>query len=317
MRRTVLLTCAALLLAGPAYAQGKAPNEAQVAARYRAEEGLALFKDGRWEDAYAAFAEADRIFHAPTLVSYMGTCRRNQGRLVEARALFEKVAAEPVPKDAPEAFRKAVETARAELEKLRGRIALLKVNVVGAEGAAITVDGAPLSASEAASGRAIDPGEHKIAAEAPGLAGKVSADVKEGDAVTVEVRLAPVSASAKVAPDRKKQPGSLAPAVAAFSVGGAGIVLGAVTGLIARSKVADAQAGCTPPDVNGVQHCPAGNESAAGTARALIATSAAGFIIGGIGAVAGTVFAVARPGGAPAKVSVDVGPASIVIRGRF
>ena len=49
MRTLVLFACAALLLAAPAPAFAEAPpSDAQTAARTRGEEGLALFKNGRW-----------------------------------------------------------------------------------------------------------------------------------------------------------------------------------------------------------------------------------------------------------------------------
>src|SRR4051794_34506341 len=97
--------CATLLVAAaPAAAQ--APD-AQAAARARGEEGLKLFQADKWDEAFAAFAAADGLFHAPTLVVFMAGCRRNQGRLIEAKALYEKVVAEPLPRDPPEAFKKA------------------------------------------------------------------------------------------------------------------------------------------------------------------------------------------------------------------
>lgn len=314
------LACALLLGAPAALAQPKAPD-AQATARSRAEEGLALFKDGRWDDAFVAFAEADRLFHAPTLVSYMGTCRRNQGRLMEAKALYEKVLAEPVPPNAPEAFKKAMDTARLEIEKLRGRIPYLKVRVTGpgAEQAKVSIDGAAAAGAELLAGKALDPGEHQITADAPGASGSVKALLKEGDAVTVEVKL---SASATPAPDAPKAPvepaakGSFLPAGVAFGVGGAGLLVGAITGILATDRISAAQAGCTVPDAGGVRHCPAGNASAASSAKGLIAGSVVGFVAAGAGIVTGVVLAAVRPGGG-AKVALEVGPGSIGLRGRF
>jgi hypothetical protein len=319
----VALVAGALLLTAPA-ALAQPKGDPQAAARSRAEEGLALFKDGRWEEAYVAFADADRLYHAPTLVAYMGTCRRNQGRLMEAKALYEKVLAEPVPQNAPEAFKKAMDTARSEIEKLRGRIPYLKVKIIGpgAEQAKVTIDGAPAAGAELVAGKAVDPGEHQIAAEAPGASGSVKAQLKEGDAITVEVKLA---ASASPPPDGQRPPpaspepaakGSFVPAGVAFGVGGAGLLVGAITGIAASDRISAAHAGCTAPDASGVRHCPPGNESAASAAKGLIAGSVVGFVVAGAGVIGGVVLAAVRPGGG-AKVSIEVGPGSIGLRGRF
>ena len=122
MRWWSMAVCAALLAAAaPAAGQGASPD-AQATARARGEEGLKLYQAGKWDEAFAAFERADGLFHAPTLVVFMANCRRNQGRLVEARALYEKVVSEPLPRDPPEAFKKAQATARTELEALRGRL---------------------------------------------------------------------------------------------------------------------------------------------------------------------------------------------------
>jgi hypothetical protein len=110
------------------------------------------------------------------------------------------------------------------------------------------------------------------------------------------------------------------PAGVAFGVGGAGVIAGAVTGVLALRKVSDAQKGCTAPGPDGLRHCPMNNQAPAETARKLTTASTATFIVGGVGLAAGVVLAVLRPGGgAPAKagVVVDVGPGSIGVRGRF
>jgi hypothetical protein len=323
MRRFLLAAGVAVLLAtSPAAGQDKAD-----AARARGEEGLTLFKDGRWEDAYAAFAQADALFHAPTLVAYMGTCRRNQGRLVEAKALYEKVLAEPLPANATEAFKKARETARTELDKLRARIPFVKVAITGpgAASARVTVDGAPATVAGLAAGMAIDPGEHTIVASADGAEARLKIVAKEGDSTQHELKLTGTAAPlAPVAPppaiDAPAKKGSLVPAAIAFGVGGAGIVAGAITGGLALAKLSAAREGCTAPDANGLRHCPAGNESAANAVGTLRTVSIIGFAAGGAGAITGVVLAVLRPGGGAEKaatIDVDVGPGSLGVRGRF
>jgi hypothetical protein len=325
MRSLVIVTCAALALAAPLPALAQ-PADPQAAARARAEEGLALFKDGRWEDAYAAFAEADRIYHAPSLASYMGTCRRNQGRLLEAKALYEKVLAETVPPNAPEAFKKAIETARTEVEKLRLRIPILKIKLTGAAaaGAKVTVDGIAVTAAELGAGKAVDPGDHQVVAEGGGATANAKVTMKEADVSVVELHLDPAPAGAPpdkpISSDPKpdKPRGSMVPAGIALGLGGAGLAMGAVTGLIALSKISEAHDGCTQPDASGVRHCPPGNEAAASSAKTLTVVSGVGFGLAGAGVITGVVLAIVRPGGASSdKVGLDVGPGFVTVRGRF
>jgi hypothetical protein len=255
----------------------------------------------------------------------MGTCRRNQGRLVEAKALYDKVLTEPVPKDAPEAFKKAMDTARIEVEKLRGRIPYLRVRLrgPGAERARVTIDGVAINGAELTAGRALDPGEHQVVAEAPDGAGKARATLKEGDAITIEVQLEATTPlpSPPVTPEPAPEPrrGSLVPAGIAFGLGGAGLLVGAITGVAASTNITAAQLGCTPPDASGARHCPPGNASSASAARGLIAGSVVGFVAAGAGAVTGIILAVVRPGGgaAPSKVALDIGPGYVGLRGRF
>src|SRR4051794_5027036 len=99
------ITCSALLLLASALAvpaQADPPAKAalapaadrQAAARIKAQEGLEFFNAGRFAEAFERFGEADRLYHAPTLTLYLGHCQRELGRLVAARALYEKVVAE-------------------------------------------------------------------------------------------------------------------------------------------------------------------------------------------------------------------------------
>jgi hypothetical protein len=314
--------CAALLsAAAPAAAEGPVPD-AQAAARARGEEGLRLFQAGKWDDAFSAFERADGIFHAPTLVVFMAGCRRNQGRLVEAKALYEKVVSEPLPRDPPEAFRKAQATARSEIESLRGRIPFVRVTVTGpgAERAQVTVDGKPIAAAELGAGVSLDPGERELSAQAPGASGRLHLTLKEGESPRLTLALAP-DAPRPVEPPRR---GSLLPAGIAFGAGGAGLLVGAVGGGLALGKVSAAHAGCVEA-TGGVWHCPPSSQpsatAAASSAHALTAASTAGFVLGGAGVVTGVVLAILRPasGGEPGKAAIrlDVGPTSIGARGTF
>ncbi|MRG97578.1 tetratricopeptide repeat protein [Polyangium spumosum] len=84
-----------------------------------AHKGLEAYRAGRFEEACDEFREAERLFPAPTLRVHIAHCQRKLGNLVAAKALYEEVLAEPLPKDAPPPFvqaRKDAERGIAEVE---------------------------------------------------------------------------------------------------------------------------------------------------------------------------------------------------------
>ena len=221
--------CVALLLAAtPAAAEGKAPD-VHAAARARGEEGLRLFEAQRWEEAYGAFAQAEGLLHAPTLVLYMAHCRKSQGRLIEARALYEQVAGEAVPRYAPEQFKKAQATAREELEALR---AVLPPGAAAATGpATVAPRGAWSPATKVAVGVAFGVG-------AAGLAGgAVTGALALGKIRDAHTGCAEQAAATWICPPSRQLANTAAGSSAhtlitaeatSFALGGAGAVVGAV-----------------------------------------------------------------------------------------
>ncbi|WP_437672453.1 tetratricopeptide repeat protein [Sorangium sp. So ce131] len=111
-----------LLAAAPALSAeppARPAADAQQLARAKGHEGLKLYGADRWQEALEAFQEADRIYHAPTLVLYMARCQRKLGKLEEAQALYEQVLGEPLPDDPPPAFLEARKDAEVELAAVR------------------------------------------------------------------------------------------------------------------------------------------------------------------------------------------------------
>src|SRR5262249_8735574 len=146
--------------------------------------------------------------------------------------LFRRTAAEPVAPQAPKAFRDATSDAATELRETEARMPHVRVVVRGAPGGDVRllVDGAP--ASPNGPPLELDPGRHELIAE--------SGAQRPGKTVTlaqqaepVEVALVFGDAAPRAAAVTK---GSLAPAIACFAVGAAGLAAGAVTGAIAAVK---------------------------------------------------------------------------------
>jgi hypothetical protein len=296
----IALAAVVVLAAAPAFGQGK-PEDAQNEARATGERALALFEAQKWDEAFATFSEADRLYHAPTLVLYMANCRRNQGRLVEARALYLQVVSEPLPRLAPERFKKAQATAGAEAQELDKRIGTARIAVSGpgADRARVTVDGSPISAEELAAGKPLDPGAHTFAAESGRAHGSITLTLAPGASTRVAIGL--------LLPEA---PRPIWPAGAAFGVGGVGLLLAAVTGGLALREIRDVHAAC-PRAADGAWHCPPAQPSVdralaskVRSAKALSAASYATLTVGILGVGTGAAWLVLRPsfGGTMEKV---------------
>lgn len=324
-----VLALSVLSWAAPSAAQEETAGDSalgqiQDVARVKAEEGLALYAEARYAEAYERFRIAEDLFHAPTLVLYMAHCQRELGKLLEARALYERVAAETVAEDAPPAFREAPATAQASLDELSPRIPKLELVVVGAaaESAYVTLDGRRAALSPATV--EVDPGTHRIDASATGARTVVmQVEVAEGGTQRVEIQLEPVASATPPAPPpvpppaRPPEPGPLAPALVAFGVGAAGLAVGGVAGAVVLGEVDRIRESCDG------DRCPRSLEADRDDVRPLATVSTLGFVLGGAGVAAGVVLLVWRPGGTPGssasigRLSASVGPSSVTLRGAF
>lgn len=302
----------ALLALTPAAAAAQGAPPAAVAsnqtiAREKAESGLKLFGADRFEEAYKLFEEANKLYPAPTLLLYMARCQRKRGLLLEARALYEQLLAQPLPDDASSAFREAQADGKTELEALKQRIPSLQVTIAGAPAtsARVLLEGVPLAPSAR---KTLNPGRYTLVATAEGMEPiERSVDLAEGSAEVVAITLRPRPASG----------GSLAPALAAFGVGVAGLGAGAVTGALVIGRANDLKSRC---DGN---LCPAADKDEADAARALGTVSTVAFVVGAAGVSAGVVLLLLRGGGgsgapaAPAAVGARVGLGQVTVEGTF
>lgn len=297
------------------------PTDARSTARARGEQGLKLYEAKRWAEAFTAFREADELYHAPTLTLFMGHCQRSQGSLVEARALYTKLANEPVPVAAPDQFRKAQAQARAELDLLIARIPRLIVVATGpnADAAQIEIDGVVVDRGELAAGKLLNPGSHSVLARTPSSSSSHSVTLAEGEEERIELALVARDLDgARPAPDSAAaRRGSLVPGVVALGAGGVGLAIGAITGAIAAGKIGDIKSRCRT--IDGAEHCLLADIPARDSAQTLITVSTIGLVAGGAALLAGTALIILRPGGrvASAHLELDAGPAAIHLRGSF
>jgi hypothetical protein len=306
----ISLACALGAQAVDARAQAGSDPQAAIA---EGEEGMRLFSLGRWNEAYARFEAADRLAHSPVFVLFMARCRRNAGKLLEAQALFGRVAAERVAPGAPEPMRRAPREARAERDELAHRIPSIVIVVTGAgsDSASVRLDGSPLAPGAIRRAIPLDPGVHRVEARAAGSAAAVrSVELREGDAparVVLELGAGREQPQPSAEPDSR---GSALPGAIVLGAGIAGLGLGAVTGGIAASKTSALKERCV-----GV-HCPPEDADEADRARTFATVSSVSFAIGGVLVAGGVVLLITRPGGST-QAAVAAGPGRISFQARF
>lgn len=304
------------------------PGERQAAVAL-GDEALGLFEQGNYQDAFDRFAKANELLQAPTLLLYMARCQARLGKTASAAKLYEQVASAALAPDATPQFRQAREAAVAELAELQPRVAKLTIRLTGSclDAARLTLDGEPVATEAAGRGHPVDPGSHVAAVTAAGCqSAQATVEVKQGQAAELALRLEPEPASSAPGVPTAGDGGDggaegpLWPAGLAFGLGGAALGLGIVTGAMAMSQANDIKSRCVE------EHCLVTDEEAGQDAQTLATIYTIGFVVGGVGLVAGVVLAVWRPGGGEdavaaepslASLDVSVGPRGVSLRGAF
>ncbi len=288
-----------LSAARPALAAPPDEGQRKKIARELADLAYGQYTSGDYAGAIESFKRADATYHAPTLVVGLARAQAKAHHLLAARASFEKVIAEDLPPGSPDAFLGAQKSARDEVKALAATIPTLEVRLQGnvpAAGVTVTIDDGPATLGAPAE---IDPGKHQVTVAHDGARETRSVVVAEGAHQSIDFDLAAHQASA-------------VPGVIALSVGGAGLVMGAIAGVVTLKQASDIKSRC-PAGV-----CPVDEKPSVSSANAVAAVSTAGFVLAGAGAVVGTVLLVRRPQTAgPAVTAVIVGPGSLMLRGSF
>jgi hypothetical protein len=246
--------CATILLAAPgARAQAASPEDV-AAARSLGTEGTRLADTGDCNGAIPKLESAEKLYHAPSTLDRLGECEISVGRLVAGTEDLNRVVREPLAANAPPAFVAAKKRAQQALGAAQPRIGRLKIHVDGApaDKISVTVDGAPISSALLDADRPTDPGPHAVNASSAGYKpASENVIVREGAESTLSLKLevdpTAVAAATPVSAEPGAVPGTASPApaagastgpnrvpaVVAFSVGGAGLLVGTIAGVLA------------------------------------------------------------------------------------
>jgi hypothetical protein len=151
---------------GGAHAQPAQRTPEQLEADRHFKDGVARYKEGKFDAALAEFKEAYRIAPHPLVLYNMAGCYRELSRYGEAVKAYRQFLAEG-PGKAPES---RLTDARAELEKIYAMVGRVTVAVEPEAGASLFLDGQPLGTFPIEMPLIISPGTHKLLARAPGRA---------------------------------------------------------------------------------------------------------------------------------------------------
>ncbi|HSQ67162.1 MAG TPA: hypothetical protein VLM85_28285 [Polyangiaceae bacterium] len=302
-------------------------------ARAFGQEGQAALDKGDGKTAEDRFHRAVTIFDnakapvPPTLLLGYARGAAKNNHFIAAEEAYNRIIRSGLPPGAPAPFVKALEDAKQEIGAVAARIANVTINVSGCDNPSVTLDGAPVPSVVLGVKRPIDPGSHELKAEAAGCKPNGTtftvADGKETTASVALERAAQASATTPTPTPTPTPPPATAPPptptqaptpaeadtgssgggmrVAGWvgiGVGGAGLILGAVTGGVALGKHGDLANVCT----NGT--CPPSAQDTLDSYHLMGTLSTVGFIVGGAGLAAGVTLLLLAPSSHKATTTI-------------
>lgn len=327
------LPLAVLTVASPAHAQD-ASSQDIAQARQLGQQAQAAYDKGDFTESEKLWTAAAKLYtQAPTLTLGLARTQAKLGKVVASQESYNKIVREwgnnPNP---PPAFKDAVEAAKTEVVAVSAKVASVTVSVEGPTNPQVTIDGQAVPAAALGLKRPVDPGAHKVTATADGYKpADTTFSVTEGGSAAATLKMEKAAGAVAVAPVPGAGPGPASSAepgadvgpgkgnsnktlaIVAFGVGGAGLVVGAITGAIALGKAGDLKNVC---DAN--KTCPASSQSDVDSYKSVGTISTIGFIVAGVGGVAGVVLLLTAPKDNAASASTgryttvavkrDVGP---------
>jgi len=304
-RLGVCISVVLCLLLSASLALGRSSYQDRRAAKKLAREGKALVKRGEFKRAAKKFKKADDLVPAPSYKLELAKMLIELGDLVRAGEVLE-AATETRPRQWVE--KKARKRSRKLLDEVHERTPTLEVQIFEPEASevSVTVDDEEYDVADGAV--PMNPGEYQVTAEADGYQPfDRTVNLEEGDRQSLEITLKKIGAKDGEDEADEKGSGGLSPipAYIAWGVGGVALGLGVGFGIAAIKSTNEVLQfyNCD----NSV--CPPEAADDLATARLNGNISTAGFVIGGVGAAAGTVlFLFADTGDADEAADEDSDP---------
>jgi hypothetical protein len=319
---------AAALALTPSRARAATPADS-AAAQALFDQAKRLLKEGKAAEACPKLEESQRLDPGSGTLLNLARCYEQTGRLASAWNKYLEAAAAAAASGNAQREKEA----RARATALRPTLSELVIDVStetkAVSGLEITRDGERVGPAQWGVPIPADPGEHRIAASAPGRESWQSVIVVKGPGGTFAATVpalppagvAPVPANAQPAPaptgaaEPAHSAGGLGTqrtvALVAGGVGVVGVVVGSVFGLKSKSDHDEAEKYCDGSRCTDARGVTAGN---AAHSAGNVATVA--MIIGGVGLAAGVTLWFTAPK-APATAALKVMPGSLHLQGTF
>jgi hypothetical protein len=270
-----------LVLAGPARSSAAEPDVTQrETARTLMWSGDKLSEKGNHAEALQAYRAADAIMNVPTTGLAVAKAHEALNQLVEARERALRVAAsQPQPDESP-ILSQARESASRLASSLEERIPSVVVTVNGlrpGDAYEISIDGVEVPAAEIAKGWRTNPGRHEILVRAKGFEeAKQEVTVAERASHSVEITLRSTASTSSTGADWVL-------IYSGFSVAGAALTVGAITGGVSIAETDALLERCGGP------RCDATADDDLSSATTLANVSNGAFVVAGVGLVVGIV----------------------------
>jgi phage gp36-like protein len=336
-----LIVVANLAITATAWAGDKAVLST---ARELAKQGLQAYDAGRYDEAVEKLSKAYEVVHVPTLAVNEARALVKLGKLVAASELYLEATRIPKDKSWQSTQDDAQRDAEKERNELLARIPRLKIIVKGVSSADVSVkiDGAAVPQALMDADQLVDPGERRIEGAYGNKVVKQSIVVKESDYSQVTLQFAqqgvaatPILPSVPNQLEKAAQPSTgavpMVPAPASdkhsgggqkvvgwlgVSVGAAGLVVGATSGILANSKrssLLDSNK-CSADKL----HCSPDLVSDVNAYNSLRTVSTIGFVAGGVLAAAGVTLILTAPKQESSPpVGLWLGPSGAGVYGGF
>ncbi len=271
-------------------------------ARQLGQQAQAAYDTANYTESEKLWFAASKLYaQAPTLTLGLARAQAKLGKFFAAQESYAKLIREwSSNATAPQPFKDAVEVAKSEVVTVSAKVASVTLSIDGpaATSASVTLDGQPVPSFALGLKRPVDPGFHKVAATADGYKPlETTFSVSEGGAAIVALKMdkpgAPLAGITVVAPGptlrprpdaKDKRSSNKTLALVAFGVGGAGLLVGGVAGVIALGKASDLKSKCDADKA-----CPSGEQDNVDSYKSMGTLSTIGFVVAGVGAVAGAV----------------------------
>ena len=313
MKVRLFLPVAALLLgaAGPVIAQD---------AMALFQQGRAKVEKGDWAGSCPLFEEAHRLQpEALGILMNLADCQQHTGKLASSWSNY--VEAEARAKGKGEAER--AQYAHEQAALVEPRLSTLRVNAAATPGLHVSRNDHEIGNGILGTSFPVDAGDHTIKASAPGYKTWTSVVKVQGDkaAVSVDVPALEKLDGSIPPPDGAPPPGGSSVrrpiGFAAIAVGGAGLIVGAVTAGLTASKRSTLLKSCP------TSHCLPGQAPAlqgdVNTMNTLAGVSTGTFIAGGAVAALGIILVATAPSARPPSTGLVpvVGPRFAGLAGSF